>query len=79
MLTISQRTRLFHRLSHANSLLCNVGLGLSVSGVFLDKEPIIYILNLQDSNGVGCDIRTYKHERSMMRAAWRLYRERTGE
>lgn len=74
---ISQKVR--DRLAFVNTLLCNVGLEVQARTSFLTGE-IVWVINTYDDEGVFCGPHHhYKHERSMMRAAWRLYREQTGE
>lgn len=71
--------RINARLAHANTLLCNVGLAVSVV-VAADTGRLVWVIQTYDEDGVWCGPYShYRHERSMMRAAWRLYRQHTGD
>lgn len=77
MLT-SKQHRINMRLGHVNTLLCNVGLQV-VHRIGMDGKTY-WIIETYDDEGVWCGpYYHYKHERSMMRAAWRLYRQVTGD
>lgn len=76
------------RVAHMNSLLCNVGLDLGVlvpinnPGGGNMMWALEAMLPYPAKNGVKQEwwtVHVYKHERSAVRAAWRLYRQRTGD
>jgi len=62
---------------HANTLLCNVE--LEVAMVLQNDRYTVggWVLYYQDEDGPA--IKVYQHQRSMWRAAWKMYRERTGD
>lgn len=70
-------------LDHINTLLINVG--LEVGCVFRNDRYTVdgwVVWSWDGDMSVNDDsirIRVYQHKRSMMRAAWRLYRQRTGD
>lgn len=65
------------RASHMNSLISNVGLHLEARVNLTGKLVwIIHIYDMDDGSYMGTyDV--YAHERSAVRAAWRLYRKAT--
>jgi hypothetical protein len=69
------------RATHINTLLCNVGLHLDVL-IPLDDPTggdMIWAIDIYDDGALVGHHNVYAHERSAVRAAWRLYREAIGE
>ena len=62
-----------------NQLLCNIGLSVNCRTRWDNGEPA-WIIEMYDDDGVYEGVHSvFKHRRSMYRAAWRLYRQRTGD
>ncbi len=74
-------TRATRRANELNTLTCNVGLELKVY-VDLYTGALKWVIYLYE-DGPGSALigmtQDYKHERSAVRALWRMYRQHTGD
>ena len=69
--------RVLDDMAQANSLLCNIGLALAVKP---GRDGQFYwVIMMYDGGAYIGDYVVYKHRSSMYRAAWRLYRQHTGD
>jgi len=74
--------RASQRAAHITTMLCNIGLKMDVLVNISDPydNTMLWELSwLPVGGGEGRLYNVYAHERSAVRAAWRLYRKYTGE
>lgn len=75
---VGMTLKVMRHMQQVNSLLCNIGLHVTCRTRW-DDGTEVWLIEMYDGDGVYEGTHSiYKHRRSMYRAAWRLYRQQTG-